>query len=173
MSLIGLSVLQYDIKLPFFNEYSGRGYAAFFLGMLLFYIWSTVSHKILVTYSVVALIVSMAIYFGAYSLFAANMRDVMTYIIFPPVLFLTLAFNGHLNKGIMDKAEPGGIAYEIYLWHNCAICVWMIISKKTGLVDLNDYSMMFVFAGLFIVFSALIYHFAEKRLTKYLKRKIR
>ena len=100
------------------------------------------------------------------------MRDVMTYIIFPPVLFLTLALNGHLNKGITDKAEPGGIAYEIYIWHNFAICIWMIISKKTGLIDLDNYSMMFVFTGLLILFSAGLYHFAEKRLTRYLKRKM-
>ena len=172
MSLIGLSVLQYDIKLPFFNEYSGRGYAAFFLGMLLFYIWSTVSHKILVTYSVVALIVSMAIYFGAYSLFAANMRDVMTYIIFPPVLFLTLAMDGIFKPKVIDKAELGGIAYDIYLWHNCGICVWMIAGRMTEMIDLDDYGMMFVFTGILVMVTVFLYHFIEKKLTHYLRKKI-
>lgn len=171
MSIMGLSLLQYEIKLPFLNEYTGRGYSSFFLGMLLFYIWNTVSHRAVLIYSASVLAICIVVYFGAYSLFAANMREMMTYIIFPAVLFLTLSADRFFDKGLTDKTEPGGMAYEIYLWHDVGICIWMVISKKTGIIDLDDYGMMFVFAGIMVIFSALMYHLAEKNITLFLKRR--
>lgn len=171
MSILGLSVLQYNIRLPFLNEYSGRGYAAFFLGMILAYIWNAVSHKILIMYSSVILLISVIVYFGAYSLFAANMRDVFTYIIFPAVLFITLGADRFSDGRLTKRFEFGGLAYEIYLWHSCGICVWMLISQRWGMINIENYYMMFVFTGLLIIFSAVMYHMVEKRITRYLIRK--
>lgn len=172
MSILGLSVLQYEIKLPFLNEYTGRGYSSFFLGMLLFYIWSAVKHKILVVYSCTVLLICLVVYFGAYSLFAANMREMMTYIIFPAVLFLTLAADRFADNGLIKATEPGGMAYEMYLWHDCGICIFMILSKKTGIINLENYGMMFVFGAIMVLVSAVMYHLVEKRITAYLKRKL-
>lgn len=172
MSVLGLSLLQYDIQLPFLNEYTGRGYSAFFLGIILLYIWNTADHKILTIYSVSVLLICLVVYFGAYSLFAANMREMMTYIIFPAVIFVTLAADRFFDNGFIKKTEPGGIAYEIYLWHDVCICIWMIISRNSNIIDLNSYQMMFVYAGIVVVLSSIMYHLVEKRITAFLKRKI-
>lgn len=172
MSILGLSLLQYEIKLPFLNEYTGRGYSAFFLGIILYYIWNAVCHKYLMIYSLSVLFICIIVYFGAYSLFAANMREMMTYIIFPAILFLTLAADKISDIALLKKTEPGGMAYEMYLWHGCGICIWMILSKKWGFIDLSNYCMMFVFTLIIILFSAVMYHLVEKRITVLLKKKI-
>ncbi len=171
ISIIGLSTLQYEVSLPFLNEYSARGYAAFFLGVILFYIWDALPHRVLMIYSAVMLFVCAVVYFGAYSLFAANMRDVFTYMIFPALLYIALGLDTKRDSAFTDRLEPGGVAFEIYVWHGCGICVWMILSKVTGLIDINNYYRMFVYALILTVFSFFMYHCVEKKIVKYLKER--
>ena len=85
---------------------------------------------------------------------------------------MTLTVDRLFDNGIIKKAEPGGIAYEIYLWHGVCICIWMIISRKLSIIDLNSYQMMFVFTGIVVVLSTVMYHLVEKKITAFLKRKI-
>ncbi|MBR6469736.1 MAG: acyltransferase [Lachnospiraceae bacterium] len=172
ISIVGFAALQYEVKAPFLNEYSGRGYAAFFLGMLLYYIWNSVSRKLLTAYSVVCLAVCIAVYFGAYSLFAANMRDVMTYIVFPALLFLTLAADRFTDERIMGRLEPGAVAFEVYVWQSCILGLWNIIADATGIIDTGKYYQMFIMTAVLIVFSAIMYRFAEKKITKTLRAKL-
>jgi peptidoglycan/LPS O-acetylase OafA/YrhL len=106
----------------------------------------------------------------AFNLFEPNMRDIMTYIVFPAILFLTLGLDRFCKNKVFDKLEIGGVIYEIYLWHNVGICIWMIFSKKTKLINLDSYGLMFIFAGIIVLLSVIMYHCVEKNITNILKK---
>ena len=172
MVILGLSAVQYGIELPFLNGYTGRGYLAFFLGILLFRIWNSISHKILLGYSVVVVLLSLIIYIGVYSLFIANQREVFAFVVYPAIMFLALSLDEKFDLGFLAAFNFGALAFEMYIWHIFGICLLMIVSSATGSPDINKYYFMFVYVVILILFAAVMYNFAEKKITKLINDKL-
>ena len=66
---LGIGIHDYEISLPFLNESSGRGYAAFFYGTILYYIYKNYSHRFINLISYFTLIICFIlgkIYYNAF-----------------------------------------------------------------------------------------------------------
>ena len=164
-SAAGVGIVKYGIRLPFVNYYTGRGYAAFFLGALLWYAWQTAARGRLLAASVFTLILCGAAGFtGGEELFD-DQWGILTFIIFPCVLLSALCLKD-CAAGKWCNAL-GGISFEMYLWHFPMLILWDFVKDR---VCMEERIWMAVFTVLVFILSAILYVAAEIPLTRRLDR---
>lgn len=171
MMCLGLSVLQYEIDMPFMNQSSGRGYSSFFFGIILYFIWQSVSHNKLVLYSLISSLLCVCTYVFEYELYAANQREVSTYLLFPAILFLALRLDECLNLSFIKPLKLGDLSYEIYVWHYCVISVIMLVDRRYEFVFSHIHKTFIFCVMTVILLSFILNHSLEKRITGYLMHK--
>lgn len=150
------------MNLPFLNYGVSRGYAAFFWGMILYYIYNNFSRKILF---IISIILTPALSFCV--LFNHGIDDmwgILTFMLFPSVLFLALS----VERVFKSKLFPflGGVSFSVYLWHSPMICLYICIKKLLGFELVYSKVEMWLFGFCLCLIACLIYSFIEKPLTK-------
>lgn len=167
MSLLGTGTVAYGINIPFLNYWSGRGYSAFFGGLvlaeLLRYISKKVSNKkilivclsIVVGIIVIGIILPSALQYGQNFLFS--------FIFYPALISLVVTLEGtisllnHKIWGIL-----GAISFEIYIWHFALFIPIMTIGKYKGILDkINDLTLISVVCYI-VLFATFMYFFIER-----------
>ena len=148
----GISAVTYKLNLPFLNLATGRGYSAFFLGMLFYYINQTVSKKFLVIYSVLCFLGCSV---------AAGLRSgiddqwgIFTFMIWPSVLIIFLLCEPIFRwRGF---SFLGAVSFEMYLWHIPFIFLVEVIKRLMGQINYSNSEIIgFIVLVIFISFCML------------------
>jgi len=129
MVLLGCSVITSGLLFPYFNDDIGRGYACFFLGLLLgMYVDQ---YGVSVKVGITALLVSASFVFLC--LFHANpmMEDIRFSLIFVLYPSLILFTESGISKALFRHRFWGvwsQCSYNAYIWHNVVIFAIVIAS---------------------------------------------
>lgn len=166
MMVAGVSAVTYNLNLPFLNFATGRGYSAFFLGMLFYYIYKNVPKKILVAYSILCLALCRIC-----SVLKNGIDDqwgIFTFMIWPSVLIILLSCEKLFSwKGFLML---GAISFEMYLWHVPGIYSFIIFKQ---MLKLNNSSLieMSLVTFLMIIISFVMWKI-EKTISSFLQSKV-
>ena len=160
---LGIGIHDYEISLPFLNESSGRGYAAFFYGTILYYIYKNYSHRFINLISYFTLIICFILGKVYYNAFFEYEWGGLTFVVFPSLMFAMMSLETILDKKLFFHL--GGISYEIYIWHSFFNQLLYMFREPMSAI----YSQPFLFFGIYafvvIDFSAFMYFLIEKRFT--------
>ncbi len=171
MVCFGLSVIQYEIELPFMNLMTGRGYTSFFLGIILYYIWRSLSHSKLTIYSVLCILLCACTYYFERDLYLDGQREVLNYLLFPAILFLTLAVDERFDLSFVRSLKFGELSYDIYVWHYCVISLIMLLNRRYDFMSGNEYRILLICILSVIALSIIMNKCVEKKITGYLMGK--
>lgn len=156
LSLLGISIIDYNINLPFFNYYSGRGYAAFFCGVLLCDIYKNIPHRKLLVSSLSIIGICGTAAFINYPVFYDNPWGIFTFLLFPSVFMLSLCLDSLIKGRWWNRL--GAISFEMYLWH-FPLLIFLCLIKKWLKID--EKILMAFFLGVTFLFSAALYYWIE------------
>lgn len=169
MSILGLAGMQYFIEIPFLNSYSERGYAAFFLGVVLHYFYKNVNNRnVLCLSSGIILICTVLLGWLDFDTYFDNVWGILTYLIFPTMLFVLLWVGRNLKS---EKwSDLGKISFEIYIWHFPLIVILIAICSYLKSNVLYSNGAMLVLCALVVAFAIAMYYLIEQRLNAVLKK---
>lgn len=167
MLVVGVSIVTYQLNFPYLNNGTGRGYSAFFLGMLLWQLYKTVPKKVLIVLSALALFFcSVAIILNVG---IDNQWGIFTFMIWPSLIMLFILLEPIFKHRLFGLL--GEVSFEMYVWHTSGIFLFVIL--KESLME-KSYPLkdMIVFTLIVIIVSSVMYLFVEKPITAYLKNKL-
>lgn len=167
MVVLGVGIRVLNIEIPFFNYYTGRGYMAFFLGVVLMCVLEKCRKKeFLKIGALFALPVGVLVAIVGIPIFA------LIFIIYPAILIL---FTESKTIQMIFRSriweELGGISFEMYLWH-CSIMLALVIGMRVldWKPSYDTYGFMLIFTSAVVGISAVLYYVVEKKLTIFLKK---
>lgn len=166
MMVAGVSAVTYKLNIPFLNLATGRGYSAFFLGMVFYYIYKNVPKKILVAYSILCLTLC-----GICSVLKNGIDDqwgIFTFMIWPSVLIILLSCEKLFSWNVFSML--GAISFEMYLWHVPGLYLFIIFKNMLKL-NTTSFLEMVLYTILMIIMSFGMLQI-EKKITTLLKTKI-
>lgn len=164
--MAGISAVTYKLNIPFFNLATGRGYSAFFLGMLFYYIYKNIPKKILITYSILCFVLC-----GICAVYKNGIDEqwgIFTFMIWPSVLIILLSCEKFFSWNIFSML--GAISFEMYLWHVSGLYLFIIFKNMLKL-NTSSFLEMVLFTLLMIIISFGMLQI-EKKITNLLKTKI-
>lgn len=172
MIFVGLGINTYTINLPFMNEYSARGYVAFFFGVLLG-IWlnKIENTKRLWWFSLILL-------FALTTLFAYRpelaVSFTLTVVYYPAWIIFFRFFPLHSIFSYRQIGELGKISFDVYIWHICLLILLDILIKAFHWnLNLNTVPAMISFTLVAFSVGAVSYYALEKPLNNFVERKIK
>lgn len=173
MIFVGIGTITYHIDLPFFQGQTGRGYCAFFWGLLLAdFLKETHRIKKLFLPSFITLFFLTILLVKHSSLIEAEIWNIMVFLYYPPLIivfkFIFAAKSCRFKWiGILSKAS-----FSTYIWHN-PFFILMNIFIKVFHWDLNLQSRrtMIGYAVVCYTFGALFYFFFEKPVALWIDKK--
>lgn len=166
MSMIGIGLTKYGINLPYLNSYSGRGYAAFFFGIIMWYAYQNINPKKLISISIVELtVLGTIIGTKMYDLYD-DQWGIATFMIFPSLFWIVLFLDRFFKRRVWKVL--GEISFEIYLWHFPLLILWSFVP---GYNLHNGRMMMLEFTALTILAAIVLYYFIEIPITNLLRKK--
>ena len=166
LMIAGISAVTYKLNIPFFNLATGRGYSAFFLGMLFYYIYKNIPKKILITYSILCFVLC-----GICAVYKNGIDDqwgIFTFMIWPSVLIILLSCERFFSRESFHTL--GAISFEMYLWHVPGLYAF-IIFKSILKLNISSFLEMIFFTIIMIIISFGMLQI-EKKITNLLKTKI-
>jgi len=162
---LGMYINACGLRLPFLNEYTARGYYAFFLGVLLstYYYQRSASRK----ESSIAflLIVLLADLIALHTGFVAeDLQYLSTFLLFPAIVtFFKCTF---MEKLCSHKffATLAAISFNAFLWHMPVIVLLLIFCNKINLSPITNTRMgMFLFVIIAMLIGTFSHFLIEKR----------
>lgn len=171
--VIGFLGYRYHLNLPFLFVSDCRGYASFFIGVLL-YRWhrehATTSEcakcckcklfkPITVGLALVILSTAATLYFWCCR------WDICTFLLFPGVLIIALNFKQINLPGIKIMSA---ISFQVYLWHVPVYAFCDLISKIYSITIVHTPLTMIFFMIAVLLVSSCVYWLFEKPMKKYL-----
>ena len=167
MVVLGISVSTYKLNMPFLNNATGRGYASFFVGMILYKIFMKIPQKnLFIISSITLFITAITVLF---KLQIGNQQGIFTFIIWPCVIFLFLSCEPLFKWKVFTVT--GSSSFEMYLFHVAGIYIYMSIKHFFGNTYYTFYEMI-GFAFVIMCCSIIINRFVELPITKNLKKYI-
>jgi len=174
MIFIGLAIDIFDIRVPFLNEHTKRGYCPFFFGLIIG-LWlqgrdSRPRETLFGTF--LSSIVVAVLIFNSKSV-EQIVNYLMIFIVYPSILLIfNLALIKKLFRGRLWKAL-GDISYGIYVWHiNVLLGVYIWISVAPYPVSIFSLEGM-IFFLILCFFCATVIHFVyEKPVTRFVCKRI-
>ena len=140
---IGLGINYYSIRVPFFNEYTSRGYFAFFCGIIIadIIVRYKNSNKIKIWYVICILIALTLPYliYRKYWLVQRDMQYILTFIYYPALMFLCTSKQLVLLLDCKLVGIIGQISYNVYMWH-FPMMIAMYVLDKILKLNINIYS---------------------------------
>lgn len=174
MIFLGISIIEYHIELPFLNVSTGKGYRAFFFGIILAHILKekAVGWK----HFIVSCLIVLGMTYGLieyYHYFENGIENLMTFIYYPSVIIMFLSKPMKKVFGFAFIKVLGEVAYDMYVWHlPMILLMYILISKNTDFANLiSRRETMYLFCvGMFIV--GIISHYGiDYPIQKLLKKK--
>ena len=174
MLAIGGFCTMQEYSFPFLEAYNGRGYLAFFIGVILAsYLDRT---KINLSHIIASLI--WLVVYGLYHVFGPHYlqygKSFMVSMFIAPALVILL------KTGVAEKifkwkgwGELGKISFSMYLIHVVVIIAVFNVTDALGIsIDYAHEIMLLAYIVLVVVLGALTYYCVEKPLTAYLQKKL-
>ncbi len=134
----------------------------FYEGVLVYFLAKTIKNQFLL------------LAFGILLYFLSIIGNFKMYIFFPSILLILIFFENYLNKYLSSIfCFLGNLTYGTYLWHVPIQMIIIIIIKKYNFDFSIINSNIFFIAYLTFVFtvSTVSYHFLEKKIRGYIRRK--
>lgn len=176
MILIGVGIQTYGINLPFFNADTGRGYYAFFTGILLGIFLE--NHKITPLGSIVC-VLNIVVFVGLIAFkphyLPYGVIYPLTFVVYPSIVML-------LSTDVAEKIFKnkiwtwlGTISFDVYVWHNPLFPLMFVLMKALNFqLDFSRLSFMYLYSFICIGIGAISYYVlnkpSQKVLSKILKR---
>ncbi|WP_028236520.1 acyltransferase family protein [Pseudobutyrivibrio sp. MD2005] len=166
MIFIGIGVLSYEINLPFLNSSSGRGYYAFFTGILLANFISANKESIN-KYSLLAVILIMLTlgYILYVRMDGQNFDDYywLTFAFFSALIILA---ETKVAKKIFSSSFWSVIAkcaYDVFIWHVCMEMLYKYLLIRYPALSLHtEWKMMLGALVIDWIVGLFSYYFIEK-----------
>lgn len=125
MILIGISVHEYGINLPYFNDYSARGYMAFFSGVLLNMYFSK-NGGFLLKFPV-RVVLSVLVFIGA----VTSSEDMELFAIIEWPMVISVFVDPVVESKFKNEKYwkfIGDMEFGTYLWHPIVGIIWCCLS---------------------------------------------
>lgn len=167
LALLGWYAYFNDLMLPFWNRELGRGYAAFFLGCVLWRVKAQFREPQLKRFTGVAILILLLARWLDPSEMIDNDYFIRAFVLGTLLLFLCVSFDGPSRFfGLFPFVKDlGSASFEVFLWHipvlNFLDLIWHLQGKTV-------YSSIdaVIFAAVTEVFAMLMYLFVEKKVTR-------
>lgn len=171
MILLGVSILECHLQLPFFNQNAARGYCAFFFGLVFAHFTHgkkiTWKHSMVCFFLVAGMTYGMANYF---QYFENGIRYIMIFIYYPALILL---FIGSPLKQMLNYkfiGILGKITYDMYVWHVPILLLLYIISnKKPELINFDLRYTMYAFAGGMVIVGIISHYLIDRPIQRLLR----
>lgn len=174
MILLGITGYCDGLNLPLLSYHTSRGYTSFFIGCMIYKIYSkqSIKRKSLLLCSIVASSICIMAWIINFDLFYDDeicQWGVFTVILWPSIFIIFL----ELNKWFKSSKWQilGNISFEMYLWHMPFITLYLIYCNFCSAVHLSEMFQIIFFVVFMIIFSFFIYNFVEKPITKKLSNR--
>lgn len=171
--LLGIGLNTYSINLPLLNPQMGRGYYAFFFGILLAYYVNKNGvnlKEFVLSVLCFAFFIYVYIYHPRHG--QRNLNYTLTFLVFPSLI---LIFESKfLQKIFCHKIWEtlSAISFEVYLWHNPMLpLMYVLMGAFNWSPDFSNILSMFVFLIASWIAGAIMYYLVERPITKSLTRK--
>lgn len=173
MILVGIGVITYGTDAPFLTWETGRGYYAFFFGVLL----SGYVKKYGVGIKETVASVVCLVFFASVFLFFPKQRELnlcytLTFLVFPSMVLL---FESKpVQKLFCHKfwGTVSAISFEVYLWHTPLVPVlYMLMKWCNWNPNLSKVGSMLLFTAAVWVVGTAMYFLVERPVTKLFVRK--
>lgn len=147
--LLGVLVCAFDLNLPFLNVYAGRGYYAFFFGLIT--ARNLGEREIGFKGSLCTLILLVGMVWGrsAIGTIPEWSRNCLFTLLFYPVLVLFLV-SGPVRKLLDFKlfGVLGEVTYDVYVWHVPVMLAMYVVFEQFGIhYNLDYYKCLLGFVG--------------------------
>lgn len=173
--LVGMAVYGFRMNLPFFNQYTARGYIGFFWGIILYFILLKRKYEVRIKYIAFSILVLCGIaWIVEPNELYDNFSMILVYLVYPSLIVIMLTSKimyklfYHRVFGIFS-----GISFEMYLWHSPIMVISSIIVYITAYQPNYTYVSMILFTILVFVISTILYFLVEIPVTQWLKKKMR
>ncbi len=178
--LTGFSILQMRMNVPLFNPQTAKMFTGFFIGCVTYKLNLYIAglpvrtkHRLSAVLLIFTATVMLLTYKVGYIKFFGQWDRVMPVFVYPMIILIALNVKG-LN--IVLSAKPltylGDISYSIYLLHFPVLLILTTFLPLAGVnPDYTSWTAMLTFMASTISLSVLSYHFVEKPLQKYIRKK--
>lgn len=168
MILLGCSIQSYRIDMPFLNEATGRGYSAFFFGVLFAKLMPLLKKSRGTLWLSVAVPVIYALVYYKKEGSLQYMPFLLTFVLYPAILMLVQYLPFSLVSRLPFWGDWVKIGYSVFIWHiPCYIFLYSVVKflgmEPTVLVNIP---MMLLCAVAMQFIGWLSYHFLEQPLNK-------
>lgn len=178
MIVLGISVISYNIQLPFLNTGSGRGYHSFFFGAVLGCLYQKKAIKPnskplkWISLTIILLIVLGCCIHPRF--FLTNGQGyLLTYFLYPAIIYVFLyvpPINWVFNRKLFGTL--GKVSFEMYLWHS-VFYLMIALLDGVGLIRFRSTgASMLITAAVIIIWSFLAYYLLEKPITEKLRHRL-
>ncbi len=171
--LAGISTRTYNINLPLLNPQIGRGYYAFFFGILLAYYVDKKGvnlKELIISLLTLLFFTFVFIFYPRYG--ENNLNYILTFLVFPALI---LVFESKLFKKIFRHKIWGtlsSISFEVYLWHNPMLPLMYVLMRAFNLnPNFSNIGTMFLFLLVSWLVGAVMYYSLERPITKFITKK--
>lgn len=174
MVLIGSGIIEYGINFPFATVQNGRGYAGFFIGVILCDICKNSSRRNIMIGSLLygGLPILLLIY--AYYIVNTNLRMVLLFVVYPVIVLWAVCLKpvAWLGDNKLVKLL-GKSSFEVYVWHYPCILLIKIAASCLSIELKHTYVTMVLFALCVEIVAIFIYKFVEVPMTRLVVTKIK
>lgn len=170
MIFVGSGIIQYGISLPFATIQNGRGYVAFFIGVILCDVCRNISQKKVLLCATIGGGFFMGLLIFAYETVNANLRMILNFVIYPTIIVWAVCLefvNRICNNKIINFF--GKTSYEVYIWHYPFTLLINILAAYFSIEIKHTYGTMLAYAILIEIIAVFVYKLVENPLTKLIK----
>ncbi len=160
--LLGMGIRFLHLDLPFLHESNGRGYTAFFIGVLLYYTSEKLEKKNRLLIGAIILLIGVV---------AIAMRIQLglslTLLVYPGLLLLLINVKQICFKPV---GTLGDISFEIYIWHVPTYYLLYFIVSMTNNISLDNYIVMLLSLIIVVVVSITVHYVVNVPLAKQISK---
>ncbi len=171
---VGIAINSYSWQFPFLNEYTARGYCAFFTGILLAtycFERNTTKRETIVSLGIVILIMDLIIFHNGFV--ADGIHYISTFILFPA--FIIVFKNPIISKLFSNKIyqTAAQIAFNSFVWQMPLLVALLILINKVQIgVNFISRECMWGFLIVAAIVGAVSHFFIEKNVKNYIYKRI-
>ena len=162
--LVGVLVCVFDLKLPFLNYYAGRGYYAFFFGLIVARLFGKKEIGFNGSLCALGLLAGMIWgwrYVGTIPEWSRNC--LFTFVFYPVLVLFTVSRPVKKLLGCKLFGVLGEATYDVYIWHVPLLLAMYVFFEKFGIhYNLDYYKCLWGFVtGAFLV--GIVSHYLVDR----------
>ncbi len=171
--LLGAACVNSGTNSPFWNYYTGRGVAAFFLGVIL---WDVINNRINIKnwwiFTCVELVIVVAVFKWMLDLNFERIEsiwEVELFVLFPACLHIAISLGNYIKSSVF--AILGDASFEMYIWQGIGFTVLKSINVSRGTEEVSFIGVV-GFLAILLAWSCIVNKFVEKPLNEKFIQKV-